>query len=147
MLELLRPWSAYIDVNCTSHTDSLDKNQIDRIMLIFSLVECNIGMIYRHGNGFSLAEDYFQRALSYARQYEGKGELKTDILCSALKPYMSFEEIKGIMMMRWFLSKKSIIVLLLLIIRSIRRYRRLPVRSSNVSSLRVILSMQRLLHS
>jgi tetratricopeptide (TPR) repeat protein len=85
MLELLRPWSTYLDVNCTSHIDSLDKDQIDHTIYYFAFAESNIGRIYLHRNEFVLAEDHSQQALSYARMYEGKEEVKTNLLCYALK--------------------------------------------------------------
>jgi hypothetical protein len=85
MLMLLRPWSSYLDLNCTSHTDSLDKDQIDHIIYYFALVESNIGVIHQHRNEFLLAEDHLQRALSYARMYEGEEEVKTHLLCSTLR--------------------------------------------------------------
>jgi tetratricopeptide (TPR) repeat protein len=83
-LELLRPWSAYLDVNCTGHIDSLDKDRIDLTLMVFSRVECNIGLIHRHRNEFVFAEDHCQRALSYARMYGVEEEAKTHLLCSAL---------------------------------------------------------------
>jgi hypothetical protein len=50
VLELLRPWSVHLDVNCTGHIDSLDKRQIDFTLVAFSHTECNIGIIHRHRN-------------------------------------------------------------------------------------------------
>jgi hypothetical protein len=72
MLDFLKPWSSYLDVNCTSHIDSLNKNQIDHTIQLFSQIQCNIGAIHQHRNEFVLAKDHCQRALSYARMYEEK---------------------------------------------------------------------------
>jgi hypothetical protein len=72
MLELLRPWTAYLDLNCTSHIDSLDKDQIDYTLLIFSKTERNMGAVSMHRNELDLAENHCQRALSFARLYGGK---------------------------------------------------------------------------
>jgi len=43
-----------------------------------------MGATYKRRNEFNMAEDHCQRALSYARLYEGKEEVKTDLLCAAL---------------------------------------------------------------
>jgi hypothetical protein len=95
MLELLRQWSTYLDVNCTSHIDSLSKDQINHTILHFLQTECNIGMIYQHRNEFVLAEDHLQRGLSSARMYEGKEELKTNLLCSALRSLYELRRDQG----------------------------------------------------
>jgi tetratricopeptide (TPR) repeat protein len=84
MLELLRPWSAYLDSNRTSQIDSLDEDQINYTLAYFTQIERSMGAIYRRRNEFNMAEDYFQRALTYARLYEGREETKTGLLCSAL---------------------------------------------------------------
>jgi tetratricopeptide (TPR) repeat protein len=84
MLELLRPWSAYIDSNRTSQVDSLDEGQINTTLAHFSQTERNIGRLYKYRNEFNLAEDYCQRALTYARLYEGKEETKTNLLYHTL---------------------------------------------------------------
>jgi gamma-glutamylcyclotransferase (GGCT)/AIG2-like uncharacterized protein YtfP len=46
-------------------------------------------MVHLHRNHFDLAENHCQRALSQARLYEGEEEMKTDLLCRALKVYGS----------------------------------------------------------
>jgi hypothetical protein len=95
MLELFRPWSAYLDVNCTSHIDRLDKDQINYTISYFVQTECNIGSIHQHRNEFILAEDHCQQALSYARMYEGEEEFKTDLLCSALNTLYELRSNQG----------------------------------------------------
>jgi tetratricopeptide (TPR) repeat protein len=87
MLELLRPWSAYLDLSGTSHKDSLDKNQINKTLFYFSQTERNMGAIYKNRIEFVLAERHFQRALSFARLYEGEEDEKTDILYLALNTF------------------------------------------------------------
>jgi tetratricopeptide (TPR) repeat protein len=84
IFELLRPWSAYLDLNCTGQVSSLNKYQINHTLLYFSQTERNMGSIYMRRNDFVLAEDHRQQALFYARLYEGKEEMKTDLLCKAL---------------------------------------------------------------
>jgi tetratricopeptide (TPR) repeat protein len=84
ILELLRPWSVYLDSNRTSQIDSLDEDQIIITLANFTQIERSMGAIYKRRHEFNLAEDYCQRALSYARLYEGKEEMKTDLLCAAL---------------------------------------------------------------
>jgi tetratricopeptide (TPR) repeat protein len=83
LLELLRPWSAYLDSNRTSQIDSLDEGQINFTLLYFTQTEGKLGAIYFRRNEFNLVEDYFQRALTYARLYEGEEETKTGLLYSA----------------------------------------------------------------
>jgi tetratricopeptide (TPR) repeat protein len=95
MLELLRPWSIYLDKNCNGHIDSLDKDQINRITFYFSQTECNIGMIHQHRNEFVLAEDHCQRALSYARMYGVEEEEKTHLLSSALNTLYALRRDQG----------------------------------------------------
>jgi hypothetical protein len=85
MLKILRPWSAYLDVRNTSQIDSLDEDQINTILLYFTQTEDSMGANYKCRNEFSLAENHCQRALSYARLFDGKEELKTDSLCAALR--------------------------------------------------------------
>jgi tetratricopeptide (TPR) repeat protein len=84
MLELLRPWSTYLDSNRTIQIDSLDEGQINHTLVCFTQIERNIGGIYKGRNEFKLAEDYCQRALTYARLFEGEEETKTDLLRAAL---------------------------------------------------------------
>jgi tetratricopeptide (TPR) repeat protein len=84
MLELLRPWSAYLDSNRTSQIDSLDEDQIQFTLVYFTQIERNMGAIYKRRNEFNLAEDHCQRALTYARLFVGEEELKTVLLYNAL---------------------------------------------------------------
>jgi tetratricopeptide (TPR) repeat protein len=85
ILELLRPWSAYLDVSSSSHIGSLDKDQINHTLVHFSRTERNLGSSYVRRNQFDLAENHCQQALIFAKLYEGKEELKTDLVCKALK--------------------------------------------------------------
>jgi tetratricopeptide (TPR) repeat protein len=84
MLALLRPWSTYLNVSNTSQVDSLGKDRINFTLLFFTQTERKMGAIYKHRNEFNLAEDYCQRALTYARQFESEEELETSLLYSAL---------------------------------------------------------------
>jgi tetratricopeptide (TPR) repeat protein len=95
MLELLRPWSTYLDVNFTGNIETLDKDQINHITFYFAQIECNIGGIHQHRNKFVLAEDRFQRALSYAIMYEGEEEEKTALLCSTLSSLYELRSNQG----------------------------------------------------
>jgi tetratricopeptide (TPR) repeat protein len=95
ILELLEPWSAYLDLDCTGQIDSLDNDQINLTVIAFSQAEHNIGSIHMHRNDFNLAENYCQRALSCARLYEGKEEWKTELLCTALKAYYELRSKEG----------------------------------------------------
>jgi tetratricopeptide (TPR) repeat protein len=85
ILEILRPWSTYIDSNRSSEIDSLDEYQINTTLGYFTQMERNMGAIYTDRNEFNLAEDYCHRALSHARLYEGEEEVKTDLLCAAFR--------------------------------------------------------------
>jgi hypothetical protein len=71
LLELLRPWSVYLDSNHTSHIDSLDEDQINHTLAHFTQTEHNMGEINGRRNEFNLAEEHCQRALSYARLFDG----------------------------------------------------------------------------
>jgi tetratricopeptide (TPR) repeat protein len=84
ILELLRPWSAYLDLSRSSRIGNLDKDQINRTSFHFSQTEWNIARVYIRRNQFDLAKNHCQQALFYARMYEGEEEVKTDLLCKAL---------------------------------------------------------------
>jgi tetratricopeptide (TPR) repeat protein len=85
ILDILRPWSAYLDVSSASHIDSLDKDQISVILLYLSQTERNIANICTRRNQFDLSENHCQQALMFAKLYEGKEELKTVLLYEALR--------------------------------------------------------------
>jgi tetratricopeptide (TPR) repeat protein len=87
MLKLLSPWSTHLDLNCTSHIDSIDKDGINDILMLFSQAERNMGLIYTHRSHFDLAQSHCQRAISYARLYEGEEEDKAGMLIEALRIY------------------------------------------------------------
>jgi tetratricopeptide (TPR) repeat protein len=85
ILDILRPWSAYLDVSSSSHIDSLDNDQINHTLSYLSRTECRMGSIYTKRNQFDRAENHCQQALIIAKQYEGKEELKTDLVYKALE--------------------------------------------------------------
>jgi len=58
MLDILKPWSTYLDLNRTSHVDSLDKWQINGILLYISQTEREIAQTYRRKNQFDLAGNH-----------------------------------------------------------------------------------------
>jgi tetratricopeptide (TPR) repeat protein len=89
MLELLRPWSAYLDTDSTNQIDKLDKEQIEYLLITLSETELQIAFIHTRKSVFDEAENHGQRALFYARLYEGKEERKTDLLCKALRVYIN----------------------------------------------------------
>jgi tetratricopeptide (TPR) repeat protein len=85
MLDILRPWSAYLDVSSANHIDSLDKDQINCTLSYLSQTERIMGSIYLGRNQFDRAENHCQQALIFAKLYEGKEELKTGLLYEALR--------------------------------------------------------------
>jgi tetratricopeptide (TPR) repeat protein len=95
ILELLRPWSTYLDVSSSSHIGSLDKDQINYALFHFSQTERNMGLIYIRRSQFDLAENYCQQALIFAKLYEGNVKLKTDLLCKALKGSYDLHNTQG----------------------------------------------------
>ena len=95
IIELLRPWSAYLDVSSASHIGSLDKDQINYTLFYFSQTERNMGSICVGRSQFDLAENHCQQALIFAKLYEGKEELKTDLLCKALRGSYNFHSHQG----------------------------------------------------
>jgi tetratricopeptide (TPR) repeat protein len=95
ILELLRPWSAYLDVSSASHIDSLDKDQINGILTYLSQAERNMGSIYIRRSQFDLAENHCQQGLIFAKLYEGKEEDKTDLIFSALSTSYEFHTYQG----------------------------------------------------
>jgi tetratricopeptide (TPR) repeat protein len=94
-LDLLRPWSAYVDLDSTSLRGSLSGDQINHILMALSDTERQIASSYSHRNEFDLAANYSQQALSHARLYEGEEEVKTDLLCTALSVYCELQLKQG----------------------------------------------------
>jgi tetratricopeptide (TPR) repeat protein len=85
ILDILRPWSTYLDVSSSSHIGSLDEDQINHTLFHFSLTEWNIARVYIRRNQFDLAENHCQQALIFAKLYEGKEEDKTYLVYKALQ--------------------------------------------------------------
>jgi hypothetical protein len=50
MLKLVRPWSAYLDMNNTSQIDSLDEDQINTTLRYITQTEECMGRIYKRRN-------------------------------------------------------------------------------------------------
>jgi tetratricopeptide (TPR) repeat protein len=95
MLDILRPWSTYLDLNRPSHIGSLDKDQINHTLMLFSQTERNMAEICTDRNQFDRAEKHSQQALSYAKLFEGKEEDKADVVCSALKTFYELRRDRG----------------------------------------------------
>jgi hypothetical protein len=85
ILELLKPWSTYLDLSSASHVVGSNEDLINDVLFYSTQTERDIATIHRHRNQFDLSDNHCQRALSYARLYEGKEEVKTDLLCSVLQ--------------------------------------------------------------
>mmetsp|Transcript_25916 Transcript_25916/g.24753 ORF Transcript_25916/g.24753 Transcript_25916/m.24753 type:complete len:349 (+) Transcript_25916:481-1527(+) len=86
MLDLIRPWSTFLDSNSANRTNISNEDQ-NHIMMLLSQTECNMAAIYRIKTEFNLAENFIERALKNARLYKGNEEQKTHLLCSALGGY------------------------------------------------------------
>jgi hypothetical protein len=95
ILDLLRPWSEYVDQNSTSLSNSLTGDHIDLILMLCSTMERKIAQVHTHRNHFDLAESHCQRALSQARLYEGEKEIKTDLLLLILRIYGELRHYQG----------------------------------------------------
>jgi hypothetical protein len=95
ILDLLKPWSACLDLNTKNRRDSLDKNQRTIIVTLSSQIERQVGEIHLRRNEFNLGEIHCQRALSYAKQHEGEEVEKTDILHSALRSCYDLRKNQG----------------------------------------------------
>jgi tetratricopeptide (TPR) repeat protein len=89
-VELLRPWSISLDSDA-----SLDKEQINFILILLSDSERIISDIRTSKKQFSLAEDHLKRALSYVKRYEGEAKEKTERLLSVLKDYCNLRGRQG----------------------------------------------------
>jgi tetratricopeptide (TPR) repeat protein len=72
------------NVSNTSQIDSLEEDQINNTLAYFTRAERNMGAIYKRRNEFNVAEGYCQRALTYARLFEGEEEVKTGLLYDTL---------------------------------------------------------------
>jgi tetratricopeptide (TPR) repeat protein len=95
MLELLRPWSVYLDLNSASHTGSLDKDQINNTLFLLTQTEWDIARFYTRKSQFDRAENHCQQALSYARMYQGEEEQKNSLLCNALSLFYILRRDEG----------------------------------------------------
>jgi hypothetical protein len=87
ILHLLKPWLACLDVDTANQADRLDEYQIRRILELLSDTERYMARIHTARTQFDLAESHCERALSYARRYEGEGAKKTFLLCRAFRTY------------------------------------------------------------
>lgn len=84
MLGLLKPWSIILKMGTTSKVNNLIEFQIHQILMMSSIVHEQMVQIYILRNEFNLAETHCERALHYARMYEGKGTFYEDLLLKAL---------------------------------------------------------------
>jgi tetratricopeptide (TPR) repeat protein len=87
MLDMLRPWSAHVELSPTSGVGSLYEDQKVFVLKLLSGTERKICLIHNHRNEFREAEIHGQHAISYARVYQrlqGTEEDKTDLLGRAL---------------------------------------------------------------
>jgi tetratricopeptide (TPR) repeat protein len=82
-------------MDSTGRIDNLDEFQIACLLSILSEIECQVASIHTRRRQFYQAENHSQRALSYARLYEGKEESKTDLLCKALEVYIHLQIVQG----------------------------------------------------
>jgi tetratricopeptide (TPR) repeat protein len=85
IIALLRPWSTNSDPNFVRLTDEIDKGLANYTLPLLSRAEVSIALIQISRNEFDLAENHCQQALSYAKQFDGKEEIKADLLCKALR--------------------------------------------------------------
>jgi hypothetical protein len=58
MLKLVKSWSADFNLNCTSRTNNLFKDQMNYVLAASSQIERQIATIYTNRNEFNLAEMY-----------------------------------------------------------------------------------------
>lgn len=96
-LDLLRPWSAYFDLNTSSRTDNtLNKVQTELLLNYLTLAEGDIGSLYTRRSQINVAENHCQRSLSFARLYVGDGdEYTTDLLCRILRTCYELKIFQG----------------------------------------------------
>jgi len=87
VLTVLEPWSLCVDLDAANQVDSLSKDQIDKILEIFSDTEQSISSIHTQRNQFTLSESHCQRALSCAKRYNEEGKIKTTLLLQAFTSY------------------------------------------------------------
>lgn len=84
----MKPWCAYLDLNSTaSRIENLSKDQIDELLLLLTQTERNIAAVYMHTNKFDQAENHCQKAISYAKQYDGKEVEKGELVSKSLTVY------------------------------------------------------------
>lgn len=95
MTDILRPWSAYVDVGASTEIVTLDKGQINYIRSLMSDNERELARICTGRNQFNTAENHCQKALLYARLYEDEGDLKTGLLCHSLITYSDLRKMQG----------------------------------------------------
>jgi hypothetical protein len=94
MLDILRPWSKFRDLNAVSREDNLSEDQINYTMWLLSETERKIAIFYSRRNQLDIAENHCQRALSYARRYSEDGENKT-LELMALTHYCNLRLFEG----------------------------------------------------
>jgi hypothetical protein len=98
----------YLDLNCTSQVEILDKDQINFLLYALSRTELHIAVIYCNRNQFEKSESHCQRGLLYARLYEGDVEAdKVELLCRALTVNQELRSIQGNFVDSLILAKES----------------------------------------
>mmetsp|Transcript_26520 Transcript_26520/g.25381 ORF Transcript_26520/g.25381 Transcript_26520/m.25381 type:complete len:470 (+) Transcript_26520:206-1615(+) len=95
ILEILKPWSLYLDRDAANRVDSLSRLQIDIILVLSSHAERNQAIIFKQRNQFKISENHCQRALSYARRINEEGESKTTLLLKVLTSCYSIQSSQG----------------------------------------------------
>jgi tetratricopeptide (TPR) repeat protein len=95
ILDLLSPWCACLDSNEAIRKERLDEDEVRIIRYSLSNTERDLAIIYINRYQFDMAENHCQRALSYARQFEGEVEFKTTLLCDAFGTYADLWKRQG----------------------------------------------------
>jgi hypothetical protein len=94
-LSLLNPWLIHLDSNDSNKTDSLDNDQVNRLLHELFCTEVNMAAVTTNRMQFVIAEGHCQRSLAYARRFGLEGENKTTLIFLALKSYCSLRDHQG----------------------------------------------------
>jgi hypothetical protein len=86
-LNLLNPWLIHLDSNTSDQSEGHDEGQINYLLHELFRTEQNMAAVFINRRQFDRAEEHCQRCLAYSRLYGLEGELKVDMIFSALSSY------------------------------------------------------------
>jgi hypothetical protein len=77
---MLKPWSTLLDLGDSSLINLLGRESAMQAMLLCIETERRISLLHTNRYDFDLADFHAQRALTYAKRFQGKEDVKANLL-------------------------------------------------------------------